>query len=439
MKHILLGFSGCKLPGDFSLTKEDALEKAVEIKNLFLSGVDFDLLVEEHSDDPGAKSGGGALGWFRWGQFEEPFQSAVFNSEVHKLSDPVLTKYGYHLVFVDGERPSVFSVLDSIYYGRASYINCKKFVSEDIPSAINQYETSVLKDNHVVFNDGVVFSVFDELKSNSNHVSGRTQLSSGLNNVVGSPVICSINGKGYGPKWFADWLIRFSYAQRPNISSVEELQGLFKTIILQRLILDNGLDLGLFEDPFVQSEYNKYVDKALQVSFVEHIESSVNTPDSSDVVSYYDKNKGDKYYKGDEVVIREIKVETQSVADSLYGLLELGGSFDVLAKNNSLTNPENGGIVGPFPKGRYNKVGRKAFELGLFEFCKPFKNLNRTWSIVMPIELLKDRYVPLASVYENISAKLRDIKKEQDINDAFMSLKKRYGVTINNSIFEEGE
>jgi len=441
VKHILFGFSGCQLPGNFSRSKDEAIERAFHIKRLFSEGKNIDSLVLEYSDDPGAKNGKLELGWFTWGKFKEPFLGAVFDTDIHFMSDPVLTSFGYHLVYIEDERPSIYSQLGSVYGNRASQMLCKKFVADDIPFAIEQYESGLFSKNRVVFSPNTISSIFNEIvrQKKVGSISGRTQLATALNEIGGFPVICTINEMGYGPKWFAEWLVRFPYSQRPGISSPEDLAVLLKTVVLQRLAVQSGLDGGLFNKPFVLNEYKKYVEKTLSESYVDYLESSIVYPDSAMVKAYYNDNKEVLYKKGEQVVIRELRVKSSVVADSLYSLLLSGQDFVSLAKNNSLTNPEEGGKVGPFPEGRYNKVGRMAFSLGLNEFCEPFQNLNRTWSIVMPVEHFSNQFDSLSSVYGQISLEIRDNNREKIVDDAFGRLKERFEVSVNSSFLEMEE
>ena len=59
---------------------------------------DFVLL---ESEDPSASQNKGALGWISWGRTVSSFQKAVFDLPDGALSEPVLTDFGYHLVFVE--------------------------------------------------------------------------------------------------------------------------------------------------------------------------------------------------------------------------------------------------------------------------------------------------------------------------------------------------
>lgn len=58
------------------------------------------------SQDPSAKDNKGRLGYLTVFQTVYPFENALYNTEKGKISDPVATQFGYHLVLVHDIRPA---------------------------------------------------------------------------------------------------------------------------------------------------------------------------------------------------------------------------------------------------------------------------------------------------------------------------------------------
>jgi peptidyl-prolyl cis-trans isomerase D len=66
----------------------------------------FAELAKEYSKDPGSAQQGGDLGTFARGSMVKPFEDAVFAAKGGDLVGPVLTDFGYHIIKVNGVRPS---------------------------------------------------------------------------------------------------------------------------------------------------------------------------------------------------------------------------------------------------------------------------------------------------------------------------------------------
>ena len=61
------------------------------------AGEDFGDVAKEISKCPSSAQGG-ALGTFGKGQMVKPFEDAAFGQEIGKVSLPVQTQFGYHLI-----------------------------------------------------------------------------------------------------------------------------------------------------------------------------------------------------------------------------------------------------------------------------------------------------------------------------------------------------
>jgi peptidyl-prolyl cis-trans isomerase C len=92
-------------------------QEAKDIAERLKKGEDFAALAKEKSQDAGAE--GGDLGFFTRGQMIKPFEEAAFKLEVGKISDPVQTQFGWHVIKVEEKRtrplPSFDEVKETIY------------------------------------------------------------------------------------------------------------------------------------------------------------------------------------------------------------------------------------------------------------------------------------------------------------------------------------
>jgi peptidyl-prolyl cis-trans isomerase SurA len=73
-------------------------EKIEAIRKRVLAGEKFAKVAAEVSDDPGTAKSGGDLGFFRRGQLESTIEDVAFGQANGKMSQPIRTPYGWHLI-----------------------------------------------------------------------------------------------------------------------------------------------------------------------------------------------------------------------------------------------------------------------------------------------------------------------------------------------------
>lgn len=110
-RHILVRVKGSPVPlreGHKDLTDEEALARAQELKTKLDAGAKFDELAKAQSDDTGSGANGGTLGTFSHGQMVPAFEEAAFKETPGKVSDPVKTQFGFHLILVEAKKDKTF-------------------------------------------------------------------------------------------------------------------------------------------------------------------------------------------------------------------------------------------------------------------------------------------------------------------------------------------
>jgi peptidyl-prolyl cis-trans isomerase SurA len=86
------------------MTDNQARDLVAELKARALSGEDFADLARQYSQDISSAQEGGELGWTNPGQMVPAFEAAMASTSVDKISDPVRTQFGWHIVKVEGRR-----------------------------------------------------------------------------------------------------------------------------------------------------------------------------------------------------------------------------------------------------------------------------------------------------------------------------------------------
>jgi peptidyl-prolyl cis-trans isomerase SurA len=111
---------------DINASPDDTLNaynKILSIRQRILNGEDFGKVAAEVSDDISARDqknglktvtgNKGDLGYFTVFDMVYPFETAAYSTEIGKISMPVRTDFGYHLVKVKAIKPAIGEVLAS--------------------------------------------------------------------------------------------------------------------------------------------------------------------------------------------------------------------------------------------------------------------------------------------------------------------------------------
>ncbi|HEB62771.1 MAG TPA: hypothetical protein ENI82_06435 [Bacteroidetes bacterium] len=102
VRHILIS------TGPGNKFEDKAKQKIDKIYNELKEGKSFSELAKKYSDDQYSKNSGGDLGWVTAmlpdGFYE--FENQIYNLKPGEFSKPFKTKFGYHIVMVESERPA---------------------------------------------------------------------------------------------------------------------------------------------------------------------------------------------------------------------------------------------------------------------------------------------------------------------------------------------
>jgi len=79
-------------------TAQAAVEEIAALRSRIEAGEDFAVLATEFSEDPGSATQGGELGPVSKGLFAPAFEEALWALEAGRLSEPVETEFGVHLI-----------------------------------------------------------------------------------------------------------------------------------------------------------------------------------------------------------------------------------------------------------------------------------------------------------------------------------------------------
>lgn len=106
VEHILVGLWG--------RTREMALERLNEARAKIAKGTDFLVVAREYSTDPGLRQNEGKLGTLTATQLDTEIGAVLPQLKIGEVSQPILTKSGYHLVRVTARKASRQLAFDEV-------------------------------------------------------------------------------------------------------------------------------------------------------------------------------------------------------------------------------------------------------------------------------------------------------------------------------------
>jgi peptidyl-prolyl cis-trans isomerase C len=98
-RHILF-----RAPAGDEKASKEAEDKVKAVIVRLKNGEDFAKVATEVTEDPSGKANGGDLGYFSKEQMVPEFSEAAFKLDNGKISDPVKTQFGWHVIKVEDKR-----------------------------------------------------------------------------------------------------------------------------------------------------------------------------------------------------------------------------------------------------------------------------------------------------------------------------------------------
>lgn len=154
-----------------TLTKEEAKQKADDLKAQLDEGADFKELAQENSDDTGSAQNGGDLGYVPEGQMVEEFETALFDLEAGEISEPVESQFGYHIILREDAtlEDTPKEELNTI---KAQLVN--QSIQEDPQQALQAYE-DLLEEYEVEFENEEIQTYIEDTFLNANEALENAQ------------------------------------------------------------------------------------------------------------------------------------------------------------------------------------------------------------------------------------------------------------------------
>jgi len=441
LHHILIGHESSRTQNPNSRTIDGAFLLAQKISKELNNGADFIDYAIKYSEDQTVFQNKGKLDWISWGRTVPAFQEEAFVLKKGGYSRPVLTDFGYHVIFCEDIRPSEYATLNHASLDEIVYAVSRNSISNQLNEEAKKYDNAQFEKYNLKYNNESLNLILKEIQkqTSQNKVSGqyKIDLIDLFNDMTGVGVVTMFDNNGYGIKWFAERLKMIPSSRHPQIVDLKSLKQAFNIIVLQYLAIKEGYANNVHQTSAYKKQKEQLYQSLLYDQYLRWLVNNASDPDSLTIIKYYEENKDLKYSEGQKVAIKEIKVLNKDLADSLLLELKYGADFISIAKQYSKTNPLSGGSLTPFTEGKYNQMGEIAFSLKIGEISGVISNLDRTYSIVLLEKRVAPGYIPVNKVYNRIESILKRDNQKAAKTTGLIKLRDKYNVIINKGVYSD--
>ena len=426
--HILITYSDVN--PKIKRSKSEAKQLVDELLKKIENGAALDTLAVTYSDDPSAKKARGSLGWFTWGAMVTVFQEAVWSMEIGKITGPVETKYGYHIIKLDDRREntqySAPETVEELFYvkrklmqahGDSARVLWEQY-REDITA---KYNLTILKP------EVMKLSALVTEKMNA----GQLNLQSFTTEEKAATL-----AKWDGGSISLNTLIEHNSERTSrvllNYKQVSILEADVKNVSIIKIVIEDAIREGLGEDEFVVAQTEKFRDdKLLQMIDDVAVDRNVIISDE-EANQYYDENPR-KFIKPAEIELREIYVKEKKLADEIIVKLLRGAQFNLLVQKYSEDKTTNtrDGYVGFRSSAARGAVSRHAFETGPGGKIGGPVKYRKGWVVYKTGEMREESIRRFKDVKNRAKSLLRRERLKQKRVEWKKELDEKYAVTVN--------
>jgi len=434
VSHVLISFAGAPRSMN-NRSKKEAFELAKMITKKVRSGSDISTLALQYSDDRTKMENKGHLGYFTWGRMVDEFQAAAYNLKENEVSEPVLSDFGYHVIYLHDRRENPnfnMANLDKqrddikkrLYYTKRDLV--KPMWDKHLKNLKKENNYKILGQNIKEFSSAnIALSLADTLSTDK------------VKDKSGSVILAEWDDGNFSVNDLMD-----SYMKRYNKKFTR-----FKSNLLDSLALHRDVDQ-LSSHIFVAqvAEEKGYEDKELQKKLDDFLEFSLvklaEQESVKDKIDITDKEM-EKYYSDkisefttpERIEMWKIFVTDEKKANQIYGIARKGQNFEKLAKKFSedKSSARNYGRMGFKLKTSRGIIIEKGFEAGPNQVLKPFK-YNNGWIILKTGDKKDEIIRSYEKSKRQITGKIRTNKIKEKLENWEAYLSEKYPSKINTDL-----
>ena len=367
---------------------ESNREKLNEIKRDIETGVrTFADAAKEYSTCP-SKNRGGDLGFFTKGRMVKPFSDAAFAMEEGEISDPVETRFGWHLIYLTGKKAA----------GSKSFESVKEDIRKNLSNekqgeAFNEWKNDLLKNYDISYKqDGDVLS-----KVNGKPVVTEEKLHEEMKNL---------------PDYMKDFYKKDNNSEKLLVSMTEK----------EALLMEAKKEIKPDSE-----EINESIDQFVHNSYIENYVNENSNLKDGELKEYYNDNN--KVYEGNYIFLaiqNHPMDQIEKLKKEILQRLEKGENFESLVKEYSDDPGKDGtGYLGEFMRSDiFPEIAEKLKGIKAGE-TTGFVNLPNG-AAILKVKDVKEK--SFDEIKDRLQAKLEQQKKSEAFDSLMNEMAQKYQV-----------
>ncbi len=420
-------------------------EQADSLLQLIENGKSFRELSPNLFRDTTLAKNGGDLGYFSFGDMDENFEKAAYQLDVGEISQPVQTKWGYHIIKVEDRIASPL-VTENEYQTTKHRI--QKIIRERSENRLsNEYVREFMAPKNVVAKAQTVnflVSTARQIKQKTENLlpSEMPQLKDEeLQNIQqqveahGDDIIVEFEGGYWTLEMFFEKMLETLPRNRPRLTSHLNVADKLAAMVRDEFMYKEAMKLGLSNEPEVKKrlseETERLVAGLVRMDLVNKVEIS-----ESDIRAYFQQHR-QKYYSPEKVKLREIVLENPEKAAQTKARLEAGEDFAEMASKESIREEtaKRGGEVGYISSSDHPVIAEIAVKYQDGQITEPVL-VNGEYQIFQMLDRTEPQPIPYQEIKDKVAQDLRETLIQQQIELAIASVRERHPVWVNEKLLQ---
>lgn len=421
-------------------------EQIFAIQQVLEKGVPWEEIARRTFQDSTLANNGGDLGWLAFGEMEATFEDSAFAQRIGQISQPVRTRYGYHLIQVVNARQNMLLSQDD-FIAKKPALQTTLF-NREAKKRSAEFLTAFMADRNVQ----MINKTFDFLVSHIRDqvIDSRTgdnsfkramndfelnDLSRGLD-LHKNDVLITFNGGQWTVGDFMKKLQQLPTSERPRMDSPSKFRHDLGIMIRDDFLTQEAKRRGLEKDPLVQKEVKRWEDDHIFSRLWQSIQDTLTISDAQAERFFTDHSS--RYWLPDQVRVQEILVRTFSEAVRIVKQLRTGADFTQLAQQFSLrkTASDRAGDLGWMSRGQMGNISRIAFQMDSTQISDPIP-VEGGFSVIKILEKENQRNKTFDEAKPEVMADLRRELSGTIYNQWVKKLQSKTTIRINDSLLTQ--